>query len=50
MTGIVDPEYGELFRRLLHDGRAITVVPLTFGRARVHISSTPTSVLYDDGW
>lgn len=31
----------------LDDGREITVVPLTFGRARLTIGS---GMFYDDGW
>lgn len=38
--------YGE---KQLPDGRVLTVDPLTFGRARLNISSDP-GYTYDDGW
>lgn len=47
---LVNPEDYELYRRVRDDGRTITVVPLTFGRARLHIQPHPESLLYDDGW
>jgi hypothetical protein len=34
----------------LPDGRVADVIPLTFGRARIVVSATLTSVVYDDGW
>lgn len=39
-------QYGQ---RDLGDGRTITVDPLTFGRARLHIGPSDTQ-WYDDGW
>ncbi len=38
-----------IMRRELDDGRLIDVVPLTFGRARLHIGPSD-SPFYDDGW
>ncbi len=35
--------------RVLDDGRILTVVPLTFGRARLAIGPAGTGT-YDDGW
>jgi hypothetical protein len=35
--------------RDLPDGRQLSVDPLTYGRARLHISSMP-GFTYDDGW
>jgi hypothetical protein len=40
----------ELFwQKDLPDGREVTVIPLTFGRARIHIG-VKASLAYDDGW
>jgi hypothetical protein len=44
---VSDPFFTYGVKRLL-DGRVLTVDPLTFGRARLHISSAP--YFYDDGW
>ena len=38
-----------LFRRTLADNRLIDVVPLTYGRARLHIGAADAS-WYDDAW
>lgn len=35
--------------RDLGDGRELSVIPLTFNRARLHIGSKG-SMCYDDGW
>jgi hypothetical protein len=35
--------------RVLNDGRELTVIPLTFGRARLHIGRVGLN-WYDDGW
>lgn len=47
---VLDPEPGIWLRRTLPGGREISVIPLTFNRARVCIglSSDPTGNL--DGW
>jgi hypothetical protein len=37
----------ELYLRELPDGRTVSVIPLTYGRARVTIGSGLT---YDDQW
>jgi hypothetical protein len=37
------------FERNLGDGRTVSVEPLTFGRARLHIGQTG-SLFYDDSW
>jgi hypothetical protein len=37
-------------RRVLPDGRVLDVFPLTFGRARLVVSRSADSLLYDDGW
>jgi hypothetical protein len=42
----IGPNYGT---RVLPDGRILAVVPLTFGRARLHIGP-PGSQMWDDGW
>lgn len=42
----VGPNYGI---KILTDGRILAVVPLTFGRARLHIGP-PDSLEWDDGW
>ena len=42
-------EWGVLAERDLGDGRILQVVPLGFGRARLHIG--PKGVMwYQDGW
>lgn len=38
-----------LYARDLGTGRSIWVVPLTYGRARIHVGPTD-SLFYDDGW
>lgn len=44
----LDPEH-ELYVRDLGDGRAISVIPLTYDRARITIG--PDNLYtYDDGW
>lgn len=35
--------------RLLPDGRELSVMPLTYGRARLVVGQ-PGSMFYDDGW
>jgi hypothetical protein len=39
---------GTLYHRVLNDGRLVTVVPLTFRRARITIG--PLDLIYSDGW
>ena len=39
---------GTLYHRVLEDGRLVTVVPLTFGRARITIG--PLDYVNDDLW
>lgn len=39
-----------LARRTLADGREVTVIPLTFGRARITIGPPLETGVYDDGW
>ena len=36
--------------RVLPDGRAIDVVPLTFGRARIYLSRDLDTLCVDDEW
>jgi hypothetical protein len=36
--------------RVLADGRALDVLPLTFGRARLVVSPYPGCPWWDDGW
>lgn len=36
--------------RKLPDGRWLTVIPLTFGRARLTVGPHPVKGYYDDGW
>jgi hypothetical protein len=38
------------FTRVLADGRVVDVVPLTFGRARIIISSSIDDFSWSDGW
>ena len=38
-----------LAERTLADGRILHVVPLTFGRARLHVGAADVEY-YDDGW
>jgi hypothetical protein len=38
------------FTRQLPDGRVIDVIPLTYGRARLHISENERILVYQDGW
>ncbi len=38
-----------LYQRVLADGRLITVVPLTYSRARITIGPVSCG-WYDDGW
>lgn len=41
----------ELYTRELDDGREISVLPMTFGKARICIGPAPAiSHGYDDGW
>lgn len=35
--------------RVLDDGRAVWVMPLTFGRARI-VTGAPDALVYDDSW
>ena len=42
----MDNEY--LYTKTLDDGRLVTVVPLTYGRARITIGHDYYT--YDDGW
>jgi len=44
------PSEDEFYVCRLTDGRVISVIPLTFGRARVHISPPYCTLIYDDGW
>ena len=37
----------ELYSKAISDGRTVTVVPLMFGRARIHIGR---ELDYDDAW
>jgi hypothetical protein len=46
---MTDDMFGVLFRRTLPDGRILDVMPLTFGRARLHIGPAG-ALFYDDGW
>ncbi len=39
---------GTLFACGLPDGRIATIIPLTFGRARLTVG--PDESFYDDGW
>lgn len=39
---------GYYFDKILPDGRVVTVMPLTFGRARITIG--PDERTYDDSW
>lgn len=39
----------EIAQRIMPDGRVASVVPLTFGRARIVIGPSDLAV-YDDGW
>lgn len=39
----------ELASRALGDGRILIVLPLTFGRARLHIGPE-NEPFFDDGW
>lgn len=41
---------GDLFEKELPDGRYVSVIPLTFGRARLLISESKDSPIYEDGW
>lgn len=41
---------GAYATRELHDGRIVDVVPLTFGRARLIISTHREAVTWVDGW
>ena len=36
--------------RTLPDGRSATVIPLTFGRARLCVSPPDNPMVYDDVW
>jgi len=37
--------------KILTDGRALQVIPLTFGRSRIIISrATEIGMTYEDGW
>ena len=45
-----DEWVGSLAARVLPDGRALVVYPLTFGRARLTISESVDSWGYDDAW
>lgn len=38
-----------LYEKVLPSGRLIAVIPLTYGRARLHIGPTDKP-FYDDGW
>lgn len=38
-----------LAKRVLPDGRGLWVVPLTYGRARLHIGALG-AYAFDDGW
>lgn len=40
----------ELAAKLLPDGRRLVVVPLTFGRARIGISTPGDYLGFDDVW
>lgn len=41
--------YEPVAAKTLPDGREITIDPMTYGKFRLHISSSP-GVTYDDGW
>jgi hypothetical protein len=49
-TRKLEPTPDELFRWQLPDGRIGTVIPLTFGRARLCVQRRPEDCWYDDGW
>ncbi len=40
-------EYAE---RPLADGRVLSVIPLTYGRARLVVSPCAGALVYDNGW
>lgn len=45
-----DENYGTIAKRKLSDGRTLFVVPLTYGRARLCVSSKHTPFIFDDGY
>jgi hypothetical protein len=40
----------EYASRTLPDGRHLSVIPLTFGRARLCLAPSPEAMVYDDAW
>ncbi len=47
---MIDENYFLSPRKLLPNGKVIDVIPLTFGRARITLSSHIDSALIDDSW
>jgi hypothetical protein len=39
----------EIAKKELPDGKELTVIPLTYGRARLHVGERG-SMFFDDGW
>lgn len=40
----------ELYKRILEDGRVITVQKMSFNKGKVHVATHEGSMFYEDGW